>query len=397
MMNPEEFTDKYYQERKGTSSMKWDYMADTFGEFDLIPLWVADMDFKVSKEITKAIQEVVDHGVYGYTGVSDDYYTVYKNWLSTHYNYTIESDWVRFQKGAVQSIHDLIQVYTQVDDSIIVLNPVYYPFHKAVKNTDRRLVEVDLLNNQGEFTIDFEAFEKAIIEEDVKLYIHCNPHNPVGRVWTQTELEQLFVILDRHNVLVISDEIHQDLVFTGKHIPAATIKEGKYADSIFTINSASKSFNIAGLTHSHIIIHSDELREKYDDYALVHQQATNNTIGMVATQAAFTGGQDWLDTIKSVVFENYEYVRDELIEAFPEIVISPLEGTYLLFIDLRKLVPAEEVEDFMQREAGIAVDYGEWFGEDFKGFVRFNLATKKENIEKAVEAMKVHLNQRNNK
>lgn len=384
-MEIEEFIDKYYVERKQTNSLKWDKLEERFGQADLIPLWVADMDFKVSEAITKALKDRVLHGVYGYTYAGNSYYAAYNSWMDEHFSFPIKSEWVRFSTGAVQAIYHLLNAFTEKDDAVIIQLPVYYPFSDAVKDTGRQLVTVDLLNDNGHFSMDFESFEQAIVDNSVKLYIHCSPHNPVGRVWTEEEQVKLFEICRKHNVLIISDEIHQDFTFTRPHIPAANINDGAYRNRLITVNSASKSFNIAGLTHSNMIITDDELRAKYDAYANTIVKTEANTMGLIATEAAYVDGGDWMESLKQVIYHNYELVRDYLNKFAPEIIVSPLEGTYLAFIDLRAVVDKDDMVQFVQDKCGLAVDYGEWFGEGYEGFIRLNLATKSEIIEQAVQ------------
>ncbi|MBZ6527862.1 pyridoxal phosphate-dependent aminotransferase [Aerococcaceae bacterium DSM 111021] len=386
-MEIEEFVDKYYVERRHTNSLKWDLLEQRFGQPDLLPLWVADMDFKVSEAITKSLKDRVLHGVYGYTFADKSYYSAYSSWMEAHFSFPIKEEWVRFSTGAVQAIYHLLYAFTKENDSVIIQPPVYYPFSEAVRDTKRQLVSVDLVNNDGYYTIDFDQFEQAVIDHSVKLYIHCSPHNPVGRVWTEEEQAKLFAICRKYDVLIISDEIHQDFTFEREHIPAANVSESAHRDRLITVNSASKSFNIAGLTHCNIVITDDKLREQYDTFANRMVKSEANIMGLLATEAAYVDGVDWMDSLKKVIYHNYEIIRDYFGKFAPKIVVSPLEGTYLIFVDLRAVVDNNQMVEFIQEKCGIAVDYGEWFGEGYEGFIRLNLATKPENIEKAVQAI----------
>lgn len=383
-MEVEEFVDKYYVERRHTHSLKWDLLEERFGDADLLPLWVADMDFKVSQAITKALKDRVLHGVYGYTFAGESYFAALNKWMEENFNFPIKKEWVRFSSGVVQAIYHLLYAYTEKDDAVIIQTPVYYPFTNAVNDTGRKLVTVDLLNNNGYFSIDFERFEQAIVENSVKMYIHCSPHNPVGRVWSEEELTQLFDICQKHGVLILSDEIHQDFTYDSIHYPSAIVNEEAYRAQLITVNSASKSFNIAGLTHCNIIITDETLRDKYDAFAKTMMQSEPNLMGMIATEAAYVDGADWMKALKNVIQYNYDIVVSYFKEHAPEIVVSPLEGTYLAFVDLRPVVDKADIIEFIQEKCGIAVDYGEWFGEGYEGFIRLNLATKPENIEYAV-------------
>lgn len=383
-MSVEEFVENYYVERQNTHSLKWDLLEERFGNADLLPLWVADMDFKVSPAITEALVERVQHGVYGYTFAGPSYYEAVGQWMSQNFNFPVDREWVRFSGGVVQAIYHLINAYTEKDDAVIIQTPVYYPFANAVRDTGRKLVSVDLVNNNGYFTIDYDAFEQAIVDNDVKLYIHCSPHNPVGRVWTEDEAVRLLDICQKHGVQVISDEIHQDFVYGNNvQIPSAVLNNGAYRSSVVTVSSASKTFNIAGLTHCNIIITDDALRQQYDAYAQTIVQTEANVMGLFATEAAYTGGHPWLDGLKEVVYHNYELVVDAF-KALPDVVVSPLEGTYLVFIDLNKELDASDIKAFIQDKCGLAVDYGEWFGDNYTGFIRLNLATKPELVETAL-------------
>lgn len=387
-MDKATFIDRYYTERKGTDSLKWDLVDQHFKGENLLPLWVADMDFKVADAITEAFQERLNHGVYGYSLVPESYYTAYKNWMSERFNYQIESEWLRFTPGIVQALYHFMHIYTQVDDAVAILTPVYYPFHNAVNDTGRRLITIDLINNKNNYTIDFDYFEASIRENDVKVFIHCSPHNPTGRVWTEEEHSRLFEICETYDVLIISDEIHQDFTYGKiKHIPSAIVGEGKFQHRIITANAASKSFNLAALAHSNIVIANPDLRKQYDNYANKVIQTEANLFGVLATQAAYTGGADWLEGVKQVILDNYSKAKLRLLEALPEIMISPMQGTYLMFIDLNPILKGHDIVEFMENRCGVAINYGEWFGTGYEGYIRLNLATKYEYVEQALEAV----------
>lgn len=392
MMTIEEFVRDYYVERQDSQSLKWDLLEERFGNPDLLPLWVADMDFKVSPAITQVLADRVQHGVYGYSYATSTYYEALSQWLSRHYNFEIEKDWLRFSTGVVQAIYHLIHAFTAEDDAILIQTPVYYPFANAIRDSGRQLINVDLKNENGYFTIDFDRFEEAVIQHQVKMYLHCSPHNPVGRVWTEEESVRLLEICRKHKVLVISDEIHQDFTYGHHHIPTAVLEGGRYRDQTITLNSASKSFNIAGLTHCHIIISEASLRHQYDAFAKTIFQTEPNLMGMLATEAAFQAGQAWLDGVKEVIYHNYLEVFTAFEQRAPEVIVSPLEGSYLVFIDLRQVLDPSEVKTFIQDRCGLAVDYGEWFGENYVGFIRLNLATKPDYIQQAVDQIISHLN-----
>ena len=387
-MQKEKFLKEYLVERKGTYSLKWDALDKRFGNADLISMWVADMEIKAPKEVIEALKERCEHGVFGYSYVSDEYYNSVINWLKEKHNYEIKKEWLRFTNGVVTAIYCFVNIFTKVDDAILILTPVYYPFHNAVKDNNRKLITCDLKNTDGYFTIDYDEVEKKIVENKVKLFIQCSPHNPAGRVWKEEELARILEICKKHNVLVISDEIHQDITMKGyKHIPSAIVANGKYADNLITVSAASKTFNLAGLIHSNIIISNDELRKKYDKEIKKINQTEINILGMLATQVAYEKGSEWLENVKEIIEDNFNYLKTELNKHIPEITITNLEGTYLVFLDLRKIIPIDKVKEFIQDKCNLAIDFGEWFGASFKGFIRINLATDPEIVKKAVESI----------
>lgn len=385
-MNAEQFCAKYAVDRMGTSSLKWDALQVRFGDPDLISMWVADMEFRTCDAVIEAMTERARHGVFGYSFVPDEYYEAFFNWEEKHHGYRPQKDWMRFSTGVVVALYWFVNAFTKPGDSVMILTPVYYPFHNAVKDNGRKLVTCELTNTDGRYTIDYEKFEKDIVDNDVKLFIQCSPHNPAGRVWTEDELDTVLGICKRHNVLVVSDEIHQDIILGDKkQIPSAIVKGGKYADNLITVTAPSKTFNLAGLLNSHIIIENPEIRAQYDNYAKTVNQTEVNIMGLTAAQAAYTQGEDWLEGALSVMRENYEYVCKTLKEGAPKIVVTPLEGTYLMWLDMRAYLDPDSVKDFTQNKCRLAVDYGEWFGSQCKGFIRLNLATEPKYVKAAIE------------
>lgn len=385
-MEKQEFLQKYLVDRHGTDSFKWDDLQARYGETDLISMWVADMEFKTCDAIIDAMVERTRHGVFGYSIVSDSYYHTFSEWMERRYHFPIKKEWVRFSTGCVTGIAWMINAFTEPGDACLILTPVYYPFHNVVTNNNRTLVKVDLVYDNGYFTMDYEAIERAIMGNHVKMFLMCSPHNPAGRVWTEDELDRVLSICRKHHVLVVSDEIHQDLVLGEKpFIPAATVAEGKYRDSIITLSSASKTFNLATLVHSHIVITNEALMERYDRFAAALNRTEVSIMGVTATKAGYAHGAEWLENVLEVVRDNYRYLKEELNRALPQVTVCCLEGTYLVMLDLRQLVPPEGVKEFVQGKCRLAVDYGEWFGENYKGFIRLNLATDPKYVQQAVE------------
>lgn len=375
-----------YVDRRNTDCSKWDAQSENFGEEGLHAMWVADMDFQVPSCVTDALSEYVKEGVFGYYTAPDSYYNAFINWEKEH-GYNVKREWIRFSPGVVSGFNWIVQMMTNPKDPVIVLTPVYYPFLYAVTNNDRTLITSDLINDHGTYSIDFEDFEQKIIDNHVKLFIFCSPHNPVGRVWKKEELDKLLAICKKHHVFIISDEIHHDLLAPGqKHIPIASIAD--YDDSLITVTAPSKTFNLAGCQNSIIIIPDEKLREKWDAFTTSIRVTNGNTFGYIAARAAYTGGRPWLNEVNEIVHNNYLYVKETFEKELPKLVVSPLEGTYLLWIDFGAYLSFDEMKDFMQKKCHLAFDYGDWFGgEKFGTHIRMNLATSKENVEKAVTAI----------
>lgn len=378
-------------DRRGTNCNKWDGQSGMFGEEGLHAMWVADMDFQVPLCVKQALHAYVEQGVIGYYNVPEAYYQAFLNWERAHHGYQAKKEWLRFSPGVVAAFNWIIQFMTKPGDGVIVTTPVYYPFLHAAKNNNRKLITVDLSNHNGEYTIPFEAFEQKIIETKPTLFILCSPHNPVGRVWKKDELEKLFDICKRHHVFVISDEIHQDLVFgENKHIPSYLA--GADPAMSIAITAPSKTFNLAGAQNSIVIIPDEALRKKWDAYVQGIRVLGGNAFGYVAAQAAYEGGSSWLEAVKKQIAENYRYVKDTLGTRLPKAVVSPLEGTYLCWIDLAAYIVPEQMKDTIQGKCRLAVDYGDWFGgSQFSTFIRMNLATSLENVKIGVAALAEHL------
>jgi len=384
-MNKDEFLHKYLVDRHGTCCSKWDGLKAKFGETDLISMWIADMEFKSCDAIVKVLTEKAQHGVFGYSFVPDSYYQAFFNWMEKRYHFPLQKEWVRFTTGCVTGIAWMIATFTKPGDACLILTPVYFPFHNVVTNNGRTLVKVDLNYDQGYFTMDYEAIEKAIVENKVKMFIQCSPHNPAGRVWSEEELDKVLAICQKHHVLVVTDEIHQDFVLDGKpFVPAAVVAGGKYRDIVLTVNSASKTFNLATLLHAHIIITNETLRKTYDKFASGMNRTEISIMGMVATQAGYEEGEAWLEQVKNVIQDNYRYLKEELGRQMPKATVCCLEGTYLVMLDLRAYAKPEEMVDFVQKKSHLGADYGEWFGDKYHGFIRLNLATDPQYVKQAV-------------
>lgn len=387
-MDQATFIKQYATNRANTNSLKWDALDQRYGNPDLIAMWVADMEFKVPEAVTQAITERVAHGIYGYSYTPDSYYQAFFNWEQTRHGLTLQKDWLRFGSGVVNSLYALVNTFTKPGDGVLILTPVYYPFFNAIQDNHRQLVTSKLINDQGHYTIDFDDVAEKIRTNEVRLFIQCSPHNPVGRIWTEEEETRLLALCEQHHVLVISDEIHQDIELDPQNHPfisALSIADGRFQDRVIVVNAPSKTFNLACLLNSHVIIPNADLRARYDAAINRLSQTEVNVLGQTGGAAAYAHGAEWLDHILAIVRDNYAYLKSTLAAHAPEIKVTDLQGTYLVWLDLRADVAPAATRAFIQDQCGLAVDYGEWFSPDYQGFVRLNLATDPKYVHRATD------------
>ena len=317
-------------DRRGTNSLKYDFAVERGKPKGILPLWVADMDFPVAEEITQGLKRAVNHGIYGYSEAKDSYFQAVADWMSRYHGWEVQKEWLVKTPGVVFAIAAAIRAFTKEGDGVLIQNPVYYPFREVIEDNDRRLVDNTLVEENGGYTMDLEDFERKILENRVKLFILCNPHNPVGRVWTREELSAVAEICLKHGVLVISDEIHHDFVYPGyEHTVFATIDD-RLKDVTITCTSPSKTFNLAGLQVSNIFIANEALRKQFCKEIARTGYSQLNTLGLVACECAYRGGGEWLAELKQYLKGNLEYVREYLKEKLPKVHIVEPEGTYLL-------------------------------------------------------------------
>ena len=395
-MNTTEFTKKYYIDRRGSHSRKWDGEHLKFSRTDLLPLWVADMDFMPPQCIQDAICNYVKANTLGYTMRNPNYIEAVMSWYKRRHHCTLQAEWLTSAPNVITGIMWCIGAFTKPNDAIVVLSPVYGAFDARANDANRRIVAVPLYRtlNNG-YAADYDAFKSAIIQNDVKVFIHCNPHNPVGHVWTEEEMGRLFSICQAHNVLIISDEIHQDLI-TGPtpFTSALTVSNGAYAENIVAMSSLSKSFNMASLHHAEVIIPNERLRIQFNAYKAHVYHTDSDVIAETAITAAYTHSkaEAWLDDVLAAIRENYEYLCNELLSALPKLRISPMDGTYLAWIDFGAYVKAEDMHDRFENQCRIAPSFGEWFGgESYATYVRLNLATSLDNIKVATHSIIKHI------
>ena len=374
-------------DRTGTDSLKWDALSDTFGREDVLPLWVADMDFKTPLCVREALHRAVDHGAFGYYKIPRRFYDSILRWEETRHGTRWQREWIRTAGGVVSGLYHLVRAITEPGDGILLLTPVYYPFFRVVRGTGRRLVCCPIHEEQGVYSLDMDRFERTIREENVRFFLLCSPHNPVGRVWTREELAAMLDCCRRYGVQVISDEIHHDLILPGHaHISAASLWEGE--GKPVTIFSASKTFNLAGMKCSVVMIPDKSLRQKYDDHETALGVGECSTLDYVAVTAAYEGGGDWLDAVLREVRGNETIIR-EALAPYP-VAVSPLEGTYLLWLDLAQVVPSDRLRRFVLDTCRIAPDLGSWFypkGGETGAHIRLNLAAPSAVIRQAADRL----------
>jgi cysteine-S-conjugate beta-lyase len=371
-------------DRKNTKCYKWDYNKEIFGEEDLLSMWVADMDFKAPEEVLEILQKRIDHGIFGYTGNTESFYTSIIKWMIDRFNWNIKKSWIVTTPGIVPAINFAIQTYTKKKDKILVQTPVYYPFFTSIENNDRKLVTNELNLVDDYYEMDFIDLENKLID-NVKIMILCSPHNPVGRVWKIDELKKVSELCLKYNVLLISDEIHSDLIFRGnKHIPIPRISK-EISNNSLTMFAPSKTFNVAGLSLSYVIIPNKKHRVKFKKTLQNLGLHGGNVFGIEALEASYTYGHKWLDELLFYIEDNYTFVKQYLQNNIPEIKAIKMEGTYLLWLDCRELeLSQKELASFFINKAGLALYDGSKFGNGGNGFMRLNIGCSRKLIEKAL-------------
>lgn len=377
-------------ERRNTYSLKYDFAKRRKMPEDLLPLWVADMDFRTSSYIQEALQKQIEHGIFGYSEVQEEYFEVLKHWMKCHYDWDVESKWLIKTPGIVFALAMAVKAFTKEGDGVLIQQPVYYPFSEVIADNGRKIVSNTLVQDEtGKYRIDFEDFEYKIVSENIKLFLLCSPHNPVGRVWSEEELIRLGDICYRHHVIVVSDEIHADFVFKGKHHVFANLKE-EYKEISIVATSPSKTFNFAGLQISNIFIPNPEVKRKFRKEVDAAGYSQLNVMGLVATKAAYEHGDEWYRAMLKYVSDNIDYTKEFIRERLPKVKLVENEGTYLLWLDFRELELSEiELEDLIIKKAKLWLDSGRIFGTAGKGFQRINVACPRKTLTEALEKLEL--------
>lgn len=375
-------------DRHHTDSMKWDMKKEYGQEPDAIALWVADMDFQVPSAVLEALQQRIDHGIFGYGMPPASYYDAVCRWMLNRHQWSVKKDDITIAPGVVPAINMAIQAFTKRSDTVLVQRPVYYPFFSAIEKNGRRLVNAPLVWQNNRHSIDFNAMEKVIREQDVKLFLLCSPHNPGGRVWTESELVKIADLCETYDVLVISDEIHHDLVFEPfKHRPIASLNK-KIADRTVTLTSASKTFNIAGIGLANAIITNKTLQRAFNQKIERMGMTLVNTMAWVSCQAAYTNGDVWLRELLLTLVKNRDEVAETIFSNMPMIKAPKNEATYLMWLDFREF--AKKVGDpglFLSKKARLWLSDGAVFGPEGRGFFRLNIGCPHCLIQQAMERL----------
>ncbi|ANS73365.1 cystathionine beta-lyase [Paenibacillus yonginensis] len=383
-------------DRTNSSSEKWGSLARIFGSEDVLPMWVADMDFKVPEAVIKALHDKADHGVFGYSFLSDSYKEAVTGWMLRRHNWKIEPQSIVYAPGVVPALYHLVETFTEPGEEVIIQPPVYPPFARVVNNQDRKLLLNPLREREnGHYDMDFEQLETLMdgTAGRAKMLILCSPHNPVGRVWTREELLKLHELAERYGVLVVSDEIHADLVFEPHvHVPFASLSEQANQHSI-VCTAPSKTFNLAALNTSNIIIANPELREKFVHNLSIREVAHAGIFGLTAAEAAYNHGEAWLNDCLAYIRSNMEFVQQHMArylkaDGTPLVKTLLPEATYLMWFDFRELgMTAEELNEFMVKEARLGLNNGAPFGQEGEGFMRMNLACSHSLVKEAMQRL----------
>lgn len=374
-------------DRSNTYAVKYDERIKNFGTDDIIPLWIADMDFETAQPIIDAVKKRAEHGIYGYVSKPDSYFQAFCDWQKKRNNWDVDKELVSFSPGVVPSLSAIVREFTSENDTVLIQTPVYPEFYDVAEVWGRSVIENQLVNNVGIYSIDFEDFEEKL-KQSPKLFILCNPQNPVGRVWTREELTKITNLCLKYKVLIVSDEIHADLMLWGnKHIPTATISK-EVNEITITCTSCSKTFNLAGLQASYAVFPNKESKNRFDTFWRNLEIHRNNCFSLVGLETAYKEGEEWLEQLIPYLEGNIEYIRDYCKNNIPQIKPAKPESTYLVWLDCRELgLNNEELKNFMINKAHLGLNAGNSFSRSLSGFMRMNVACPRSILEKAMKQL----------
>ena len=369
--------------RFGTGSLKWDVNEGQ------LPMWVADMDFETAPEIIQALQKRIEHGVFGYQNVTDDWYQAYQSWWSRRHQFKIERDWLIFCTGVVPAISSIVRKVTTVGENVLVQTPVYNIFFNSIRNNGRNILESPLVYEQGEYHIDFKDLEEKLSNPQTSLFILCNPHNPIGKIWDRETLEKIGELCDRYHVIVVSDEIHCDLTDPGyEYVPFASVSDQCRENSITCI-APTKTFGIPGIQTAAVVVPNPVLRHRVNRGLNTDEVAEPNNFAVAAAVAAFQHGDQWLTELREYLSQNKQYVRDYIGAYIPEIKVVPSNATYLLWLDCSELTDdACELQRFIEKHSGLVLTEGEEYGTPGRRFLRLNPACPRSRVQDGMERLK---------
>ncbi len=375
-------------ERRNTRSLKYDFAAERGMPEDILPMWVADMDFKTSSYIEDALAERVREGVFGYSEVKTPYFETVRDWMVRRHGWQPQEEWLVKTPGVVTALAMAVKAYTEPGDAVLIQLPVYYPFAEVIEDNGRRVVSSTLYRGEdNRYHMDFADFEQKIVQNEVKLFLLCNPHNPVGRVWTAEELVRLGDICMKHNVIVVSDEIHEDFVFQGKHQVFAGLKK-EYEERCIVCTSPSKTFNLATMVLSNIFIPNRDLRKRFRKQLDAAGISQLGVMGLIACETAYSKGEEWYLAMHAYVRDNIAYVKNYVEQNLPGVRMTEHEGTYLVWLDFSGTGLSEtELEDLIVNRAKLWLDGGTMFGECGKGFQRINVACPRSILKEAMRRL----------
>lgn len=375
--------------RRGTNSYKWD-SADNG---DVLPMWVADMDFQTAPCIKEALKKRVEHGIFGYTKVPEEYYDSVISWFKRKHQWEIKRDWFVYTSGVVPAISAVIKALAKEGDKIITLTPVYNCFFSSIRNNGCRLDSCALIYENNSFRIDFDDLERRASDPEATVMLLCNPHNPSGRVWTKEELQRIGNICMRNNVTVVSDEIHCELVHPGfRYTPFASVSD-EFQKKCVTCVSPSKAFNIAGLQIANIIVEDEDMRQRIDKAININEVCDVNPFGVIATMEAYNNGEEWLTQLLAYIHKNYLFFKEYCEKNLPQFPVAPLEGTYLAWMDCRCLgMASERLEEDLLAKARLWLNAGSMYGKEGEGFMRWNLACPQQLVEEGLRRFCGYIN-----
>ena len=377
-------------DRKGTSCSKWDNMSSMFTEKGLLPLWIADMDFRCCEEAIEAMRQRVDHGIFGYTVLPDRYFESIAGWMQRRHNWTVRKEWLVTSVTVVSALNIFVQAFTKPGDGVIIQKPVYFPFEECIQDNDRRLVNNELIEKEGYYTIDFEDLEEKAARPENKMLLLCSPHNPVCRAWTEEELRRVIDICSRNDIYLIADEIHMDFVFKAEHVPVGTLTN---YSKLAVCTSPSKTFNMAGLKMANIFIPDEAMRKEFTRRSKSQCGIIpNNPVSITGISAAYAKGDKWLDEVKQYIWENFQFVDAYLKEYMPKLKMTKPEATYLAWIDFSGVgLSGLKLRSFLRGKARVALDEGMVFGKSGENFARINVATDRTVVRECLDRIRDNL------